>query len=264
MRTTMPFICAVVATITLAFHRAVEAVVIDVSGVKLNTLFPSPIPAGKRVTSFSYEYDYNKESNASVSASFALSITLSTDAILGGVDDILLGTLNTATGSVGGASGHVSTTTWNPNGFSALLVPLVTPPGVYNAFLQIAPRSPHTDPDSIDAIGQLPGTVTVIAAPNPQGDYNYSGVVDAADYVLWRNFVGQTGIGMSTDGNGNDVVDGGDFDTWRSHFGQATGSGTAVLPAESRLAAVPELSTWTLLTLAAIRVAARRRRFAGA
>lgn len=184
MRTTMPFVCAVFATITLASHRAVEAVVIDISGVKLNTLFPSPIPAGKRVTSFSYEYDYNKESNATVSASFALSITLSTDTVLGGVDDYALGALNTATSSVGGVSGHFSATTSNLNGISALLIPPATPPGVYNAFLQIAPRSPHTDPDSIDAFGQLPSTVTVIAAPNPQGDYNYNGVVDAVDYVL--------------------------------------------------------------------------------
>lgn len=243
---------------SLAAQRVVEAAVIDVSNVVFKTLAPQPLPIGKRVTSFSYEYDYDKESNASVSASFALSITLSADAVLGGSDDIPLGTLNTATGSVGGISGHVSATTGNLNGISALQVPLITSPGVYNAFLAIAPRSPHTDPDSGDAFGQLPGTVTVIAAPNPLGDYNYNGVVDAADYVLWRNFIGQTGAGMSADGSGNDIIDNSDYDVWRAHFGQTAGSGTGA----SANAAIPEPSTWALLMCAAVGIYVRPRRAA--
>jgi hypothetical protein len=48
----------------------------------------------------------------------------------------------------------------------------------------------------------------------PPGDYNGNGVVDAADYVMWRN---------------NPSLHGGDpmgYNTWRQNFGAATGSGT--------------------------------------
>jgi hypothetical protein len=67
-----------------------------------------------------------------------------------------------------------------------------------------------------------------------QGDYNGNGVVDAGDYVVWRNTLGTT-ANLSADGNGNRVIDTGDYDVWRSHFGQAIGSGSSV-----RSAVVPE------------------------
>jgi gluconolactonase len=67
-----------------------------------------------------------------------------------------------------------------------------------------------------------------------QGDYNGNGVVDAGDYVVWRNTLGTT-ANWSADGNGNRVIDTGDYDVWRSHFGQAIGSGSSV-----RSAVVPE------------------------
>jgi hypothetical protein len=256
MRSTICLFCVTVVASSLAAQRVAQAVVIDVSNVLFKTLTPQPIPAGKRLTSFSYEYDYNKESNASVSASFALSITLSADTVLGGSDDFPLGTLNTATGSVAGISGHVQSSTGNLNGISALQVPVATPPGVYNAFLAIAPRSPHTDPDAGDAFGKLPTTVTVIAGASLPGDYTHDGVVDGRDYVLWRRFIGQTGGGMWADGSGNGIIDSSDYDVWRAHFGQTAGSGTSA----SAIAAVPEPSTWALLLCATAGVCARRQR----
>lgn len=57
------------------------------------------------------------------------------------------------------------------------------------------------------------------------GDYNLNGVVDAADYVLWRKTLGQTGAGLAADGSGptvgtpNGVVDQADYAFWRSNFG---------------------------------------------
>jgi uncharacterized protein YjbI with pentapeptide repeats len=52
------------------------------------------------------------------------------------------------------------------------------------------------------------------------GDYNYDGLVDAADYTLWRDTLGST-TNRAADGNDNDVVDAGDFSAWSSHFGQS-------------------------------------------
>ena len=57
------------------------------------------------------------------------------------------------------------------------------------------------------------------------GDYNQDGVVDAADYVVWHNSLGQSGIGLVADGNRNNKIDNGDYDVWLAHFGQSIGSG---------------------------------------
>jgi hypothetical protein len=81
------------------------------------------------------------------------------------------------------------------------------------------------------------------------GDYNGDGTVDAADYIVWRKTNGtQTG-----------------YAAWRSHFGLSlsSGSGAAGYPlgasAEPLSAAVPELSSFALLTLAAPALLRRRR-----
>jgi hypothetical protein len=83
----------------------------------------------------------------------------------------------------------------------------------------------------------LPGQVNyVTTAPQPAGDYNANGVVDAADYVIWRN-----------DGPlQNDPTPGvqpTDYNFWRSRFGATSGSGAAVA------AEVPETSTLVMLLI---------------
>ncbi len=57
------------------------------------------------------------------------------------------------------------------------------------------------------------------------GDYNLNGVVDAADYTLWRDSFGQTGSGLAADGNRNGSIDAGDYDIWKTHFGEFAGVG---------------------------------------
>jgi hypothetical protein len=52
------------------------------------------------------------------------------------------------------------------------------------------------------------------------GDYNRNGAVDAADYVVWRGLLNQTGRGLAADGSGNEIVDQADYDLWRRHFGE--------------------------------------------
>ena len=80
-------------------------------------------------------------------------------------------------------------------------------------------------------------------SPTLPGDYNGNGVVDAADYVVWRKMLGSSVPNYSgADGSGNGVVDQEDQTVWRAHFGEtlpAVGAGSLVAAAP---AITPELS----------------------
>ncbi len=71
------------------------------------------------------------------------------------------------------------------------------------------------------------------------GDYSGDGVVNAADYNLWRNSLGAR-TALAADGNNNGVIDAGDYTIWRDRLPSAG-------------AAIPEPTTWlpALLGLAA-------------
>lgn len=61
----------------------------------------------------------------------------------------------------------------------------------------------------------------------PTGDYNQNGIVDAADYAIWRDSLGQSiSPGDGADGNRNGVIDSGDYNLWRSHFGESLTNAT--------------------------------------
>ena len=83
------------------------------------------------------------------------------------------------------------------------------------------------------------------------GDYNRDGTVDAADYTLWRDTLGQSvAIGGGADGDGDGVVDDGDYSVWTSHFGDRLAGGSG----ES--ASVPEPNAaWLALAAASFRIA---------
>jgi hypothetical protein len=92
-----------------------------------------------------------------------------------------------------------------------------------------------------------PTALTLAVVPILPGDFNGNGVVDAADYVVWRKTQGQTGIGLAADSDFNRQVDLFDFLVWRTHFGQAVpGSGAGA----GELAAVPEPGAFALTVLA--------------
>lgn len=81
------------------------------------------------------------------------------------------------------------------------------------------------------------------------GDFNVDGQVDAADYTVWQDRVGQGGAALVADGNFDGVVDGQDYNVWRSAYGFARqaltpGSGGA------SVAAVPEPTVWWLCMVA--------------
>ncbi len=89
------------------------------------------------------------------------------------------------------------------------------------------------------------------AAPLVQipGDYNGDGSVDASDYGVWRDSLGQLGTQLAADGNNNGVIDEDDYEVWKLNFGRvANSTGTST--------AVPEPVSLVLLMTLAIAISA--------
>lgn len=68
------------------------------------------------------------------------------------------------------------------------------------------------------------------------GDYNDDGIVDAADYTVWRDSFGQTGTGLAADGDGSGEVDQADYALWTASYGSTSGPSLST----SNSQAVPE------------------------
>jgi len=87
------------------------------------------------------------------------------------------------------------------------------------------------------------------AAAGVPGDYNGNGIVDGADYVVWRKNNGLTG-GATTaqgDGTGDGNVNAADYTYWRTRFGNTSGSGSSLGGS-----AVPEPTSAGLLLMATV------------
>jgi len=85
------------------------------------------------------------------------------------------------------------------------------------------------------------------------GDYNDDDAVDAADYTVWRNNLGDPDeTDINNNGDGGDVS-GEDYNHWKNHFaeGMTTGAGAG--------ARVPEPTNLTLVALTAVARVFRRR-----
>jgi hypothetical protein len=84
--------------------------------------------------------------------------------------------------------------------------------------------------------------------PPQTGDYNNNGIVDGADYVLWRN----GGLLANDPTPGNQP---GDYGVWRANFGNVSGptgpstliTGAVVYVTSASASAVPEPSTVLLV-----------------
>ena len=74
--------------------------------------------------------------------------------------------------------------------------------------------------------------VLINAAPSLPGDFNQDGLVDTADYVVWRNGLGST---YTQD----------DYDVWRTHFGATAAAGMATI------SVVPEPAPFVLFLIGA-------------
>ncbi len=95
--------------------------------------------------------------------------------------------------------------------------PLISANGEFVAFSSYASNfHPH------DYNGKLDVFLATITWDLPElaGDFNRDGNVDAADYSVWRNSLGQTGLVpySGADGDGDGTVEQDDYAVWKAHF----------------------------------------------
>jgi len=83
--------------------------------------------------------------------------------------------------------------------------------------------------------------------PGPlPGDFNGDFLVDAADYVVWRNGLGTAYTQI-------------DYETWRAHFGQTSASSSGPTNAMASPSAVAEPSSLFIFLIAAAICRPKRR-----
>jgi hypothetical protein len=122
------------------------------------------------------------------------------------------------------------------------------PPGTAN--IQVTANTPTHFPN---IAGQID-----LRTSEPTGDYNGNNVVDAADFVVWRNTFGQdVAQGNGADGDRSGMIDQGDYNFWRMRFGSVV-SGSAIASG----GAVPEPATIAMLLSTLAIIGIRRTRTA--
>lgn len=96
---------------------------------------------------------------------------------------------------------------------------------------------------------QLTLTLLANVVAGLTGDYNGDGIVNAADYTVWKDSFGST-VDLTADGDGSGTIDAGDYTVWVNNFGTSSLS-----------VAVPEPTTWLLsflvMTMASCRTTRR-------
>jgi hypothetical protein len=109
------------------------------------------------------------------------------------------------------------------------------------------PTATYSNPATIN-LSVLDQMLVVELVPI-SGDYNGDGAVDAADYVVWRKSVDQSGVGLPADGDMSGAVGAGDYTVWARNFRNdlADGLGSAT---DEFAAAVPEPGAHVIMLLA--------------
>ncbi len=74
------------------------------------------------------------------------------------------------------------------------------------------------------------------------GDYNADGTVNLADFTVWRDALGTSGLAPAADGTGDGQVTAADYNVWKANFGRSN----AVAGPLVALAQIPEPSALVL------------------
>jgi hypothetical protein len=109
--------------------------------------------------------------------------------------------------------------------------------------------------EHLDPVWRPTLAITYENSLEASGDYNGNGVVDAADYVVWRKTLDEmvSPAGSGADGNRNGTIDSGDLAYWKARFGNTVaGKGNGV--------SIPEPPSAWLLAGVVLLVSLRKRR----
>ena len=90
------------------------------------------------------------------------------------------------------------------------------------------------------------------------GDYNGDGVVNAADYTVWRDHLGQNFALTNEVAAPLGQVTSADYDAWKQRFGNTSGSGAG---GGAVAVGVPEPNTLLLVCLSVLGVLGSRRKY---
>jgi hypothetical protein len=93
-------------------------------------------------------------------------------------------------------------------------------PGATGSAIASAPTTAVSAPADAGGSGAGGADESGGAATTLTGDFNHNFVVDAADYTVWRDTLGQTGMNLAADANEDLKVDQLDYAMWQQHFGE--------------------------------------------
>lgn len=137
-------------------------------------------------------------------------------------------------------------TIYDTDGTTLLIEEAIGGPGVAETVTGFALDTAGTYYARVRSVDLSPGLVVqfyqldlsaVSLIPELLGDFNADGIVDAADYTIWRDTEGSTvGPYTGADHTGDGLVNAADYNLWRDNFGDTLGSAIAV-PEPGALAA---------------------------
>jgi len=99
----------------------------------------------------------------------------------------------------------------------------------WNMTLSLMAMMQYLDGDQSAArfLADLPSVDAALDTVFLAGDYTGNGIVDQADYNLWRSHLGSR-TQLAADGNNNGVIDAGDYTVWRDNITGASSASSAV------------------------------------